>query len=269
VDAPDLTGSIVYSIFDNCENCNTTTTTTSTTTIGPTTTTTTLATTTTTTTTEGPPDNYYFARAYTCDGTCAFAFDTFVKMNGPGIIGKVYREPGAISLWSYELLNVTPITTGTVLSNVPFNSCLEACTNTPGTTTTTTAATTTTTTGATTTSTTSTTTLAPTLFYISNGSLDIIITDVKVNGVTLTGLSGGGFPIYPSENVNGTSTQFGAQNVDVYFSQTTTGQHIESYDSDLVYRCTNTGAPGSDIITFVGAAVGAGTFQISALDGSC
>jgi hypothetical protein len=45
MDAPDLTGSIVYSVFDNCETCNTTTTTTSTTTttLGPTTTTTTFS----------------------------------------------------------------------------------------------------------------------------------------------------------------------------------------------------------------------------------
>ena len=49
-------------------------------------------------------------------------------MPGPGVIGKFYREPGAISLWSYELVNTTTITTGTYLTNVPFNSCLLACT---------------------------------------------------------------------------------------------------------------------------------------------
>jgi hypothetical protein len=104
-------------------------TTTTTTTVPPTTTTTTTITpTTTTTTTLAPADNYYFARAYVCDGTCNYAFDTFVKMPGPGVIGKFYREPGAISLWSYELVNTTTITTGTYLTNVPFNSCLLACT---------------------------------------------------------------------------------------------------------------------------------------------
>jgi len=141
----DLTGSILYNVYNNCEDCGAPTTTTTTTT-STTSTTTTIAPTTTTTTTEGPPDHFYFAHAYVCDGSCNFAFDTYVRMNGAGVIGKFYREPGAISLWSYELVSVVPIYTGTILSNVPFNSCLAACSNTPATTTTTTAGTTTTTT---------------------------------------------------------------------------------------------------------------------------
>ena len=57
MDAPDLTGSIVYNIYDSCEICNitTTTTTTSTTTTTTSTTTTTTAAPTTTTTTIPPP----------------------------------------------------------------------------------------------------------------------------------------------------------------------------------------------------------------------
>jgi hypothetical protein len=84
---------------------------------------------TTSTTTLPPADNYYFARAYVCDGTCNYNFDTFVKMAGPGIIGKFYREPGPISLWSYELVATVPITTGTYLTNLAFNSCALACVN--------------------------------------------------------------------------------------------------------------------------------------------
>ena len=129
-----ISGAVTLNIVGNCltEDCPPTTTTTSTTS------------TSTTTTTLPPADNYYFARAYNC-GDCSFAFDTYVKMAGAGVIGKVYREPGAISIYSFELLSTSMITTGTYVINTPFNSCSEACS---GITTTTTSTTTTTTTAA-------------------------------------------------------------------------------------------------------------------------
>jgi len=107
-------------------------TTTSTTTIPPTTTTsttttsTTSTTSTTTTTTLPPADHYYFAEAYNCGG-CSFAFNTYVKMAGAGVIGKFYAEP-PLSFYSYKLLNVTAITTGQYLINIPYNTCALACT---------------------------------------------------------------------------------------------------------------------------------------------
>jgi hypothetical protein len=109
------------------------------------------------------------------------------------------------------------------------------------------------------------------LFYINNtgGALDITITDVKVNGVSLTGLTGGGFPVSPGENINGYSNQLGTQDVIVYYSNYIYGQHIEAYDSDLTYYCNNTVGIGSQTATFSGAKVGSGTFQIYAADGSC
>jgi uncharacterized membrane protein len=107
-------------------------TTTSTTTIPPTTTTsttttsTTSTTSTTTTTTLPPADHYYFAEAYNCGG-CSFAFNTYVKMAGAGVIGKFYAEP-PLSFYSYKLLSVSAITTGQYLINIPYNTCALACT---------------------------------------------------------------------------------------------------------------------------------------------
>jgi len=98
-----------------------TTTTTSTTTIAPVTTTTTS-----TTTTLPPADHYYFAEAYNCGG-CSFAFNTYVKMAGAGVIGKFYAEP-PLSFYSYKLLSVSAITTGQYLINIPYNTCALACT---------------------------------------------------------------------------------------------------------------------------------------------
>ena len=107
-------------------------TTTSTTTIPPTTTTsttttsTTSTTSTTTTTTLPPADHYYFAEAYNCGG-CSFAFNTYVKMAGAGVIGQFYAEP-PLSFYSYKLLSVSAITTGQYLINIPYNTCALACT---------------------------------------------------------------------------------------------------------------------------------------------
>ncbi len=110
----------------------------------------------------------------------------------------------------------------------------------------------------------------PTLFYIENSSLDIVITDVKVNGVSLTGVTGTGFPLYSGDTVNGYSNQIGTQDVDIYYSLSTPGQHIEGYDSDLNFYCNATvGTGGGKVTQFGGAYVGAGTFQIYALDGTC
>ena len=121
----------------------------------------------------------------------------------------------------------------------------------------------------TTTTTSTTTTSAGTLFYISNSSLDIIITDVKVNGVSVYGATGSGFPVYTGENINAYSNQIGVYDVDIYYSNAITGQHIEGYDSDLNFYCNATVGIGSNTTQFGGATIGAGTFQIYALDGSC
>jgi hypothetical protein len=158
VDAPDLTGSIIYSIFDNCENCNTTTTTTSTTTtIAPTTTTTTCA-------------NPTLYLASTSGDACA-------QTNGQLLTNISHTDSFVCPYCDWTTLNSTEIPslangtyyvsdgtnvrswTKTSTPSVLYNP--SACSGCPTTTTTTTLATTTTTTTLATTTTT-TTTVAPT-----------------------------------------------------------------------------------------------------------
>ena len=108
-----------------------------------------------------------------------------------------------------------------------------------------------------------------TLFYIENSSLDIVINDVKVNGVSLTGVTGTGFPLSTGDTVNGYSNQLGTQDVEILYYNGVTGQHFDVYDSDLTLTCVGTVGTGTNTATVYGAVVGAGTFQIYALDGVC
>jgi hypothetical protein len=107
-----------------------------------------------------------------------------------------------------------------------------------------------------------------TLFYISNSSLDISITDVKVNGISLTGATGAGFPVNSGDSINAYSNIQGTFNVDIYYSSGIYGQRIEGYDSNSTFYCNNTNI-GSNVAQFGGASVGSGTFQIYAYDGGC
>jgi len=110
---------------------------------------------------------------------------------------------------------------------------------------------------------------SPTLFYISNSSLDISITDVQVNGVSLYGATGAGFPVNSGDSINAYSTQLGTQNVNIFYTNSIYGQNIQGYDSNLIYYCNDTIGVGAHTAQFGGAYVGSGTFQIYAYDGSC
>lgn len=109
----------------------------------------------------------------------------------------------------------------------------------------------------------------PTLFYISNSSLDISISDVQVNGVSVYGATGAGFPVNSGDSINAYSNQQGTYNVDIFYSNSIYGQRIEGYDSNLTFYCNDTIGIGSHTAQFGGAYVGSGTFQIYAYDGSC
>jgi hypothetical protein len=163
MDTPDLTGSIIYNIFDNCDACGApTTTTTTTTTVAPTTTTTTLE-----------PDVYYTGVDCCGNGiTCKI----MVKASVAGGLPEPF--PYGVYVPGKGCFNITAFTTS---SSVDFAYVTQAqklsyfygegacsfCVSTYGcpTTTTTAGPTTTTTAGPTTTTTagpTTTTTLAPT-----------------------------------------------------------------------------------------------------------
>jgi hypothetical protein len=106
-----------------------------------------------------------------------------------------------------------------------------------------------------------------TTFYIDNSSLDIIITNVTVDGNSLSNISGSGFPVYAGSNITGEYAQ-GTFDVIIYYSASNSGQRIETNDSNLNFTCTNA-STGSNSITLSGAAVGGGAFQIYAYDGTC
>lgn len=108
-------------------------------------------------------------------------------------------------------------------------------------------------------------------FYISNSSLDVIIDDVQVNGVSLTGVTGVGFPLSTGDSINGYSNQIGTYDVDIFYSLGVAGQHIEGTDCASTFFCNATvGTGGGKVTQFGGAVVNTSTtFSIYAYDGSC
>ncbi len=168
-----------------------------------------------------------------------------------------------------------PITTTTSTSTSSTTTTSTTSTTTteaPTTTTTSTSSTTTTTTSSTSTSTTTSTTTTedPTAdIFLSNSSLDISITQVRVNGVAASLISGS-LPCGPSSGATFETTQIGVVNIDVDYSVTIGGQHISFVDSDSNPYCENTGSPGSHTATFISAIVnGAFGVFIDAADGTC
>ena len=131
-----------------------------------------------------------------------------------------------------------------------------------------TSTTTTTTTAAPTTSTTTTTTtLAPNIF-ITNGSLDIEISNVNFNGVDATFVAG----VYPNTTGNGTdlyTDQVGTYTMLVFRSNAVAGQHITVTDSNGTPQCILF-SNGSQNETYTGVVYdGVTPIQIDAQDGAC
>jgi hypothetical protein len=124
----------------------------------------------------------------------------------------------------------------------------------------------------TTTTTTTTTTAAPTVdIYIGNTlSLDIVIYDMRINGVSVIWSgSGPNFPLNPGDNGGFTSTQIGVQNIEIDYSTDIAGQNITFTDSDIVQTCTPTNIPSGTMSIF-GAQITAGTtIYVAAADGAC
>jgi hypothetical protein len=103
---------------------------------------------------------------------------------------------------------------------------------------------------------------------ITNGSLDIQITSVYVNGV-LTSVTGGSLPNTTGNGTNLSTTQVGVYTVDVNYSCSVAGQKITLTDSDLFSTCQDTNT-GSNTMTFTSVKVA--TYHnviIDATDGVC
>jgi uncharacterized delta-60 repeat protein len=107
--------------------------------------------------------------------------------------------------------------------------------------------------------------------FVSNStSLDVSITDVEINGVSVTYDVGTNFPIDPAESGQFITTQLGTYNIVVYYGTSLSGQHIDVTDSNSNLTCGNTGSPGSNTFTVTGAVInGANPVYVDALDGSC
>jgi uncharacterized delta-60 repeat protein len=103
---------------------------------------------------------------------------------------------------------------------------------------------------------------------ITNGSLDIQIISVVVNGVT-TSVIGGSLPNTTGNGTNLSTTQIGTYTIDVNYSCGVAGQKITLTDSDLFSTCINTNT-GSNTATFTTQVVA--TYHnvlIDAQDGTC
>ena len=106
--------------------------------------------------------------------------------------------------------------------------------------------------------------------YISNSSLDISITDVEINGVSVTYDGGQNFPVDTSDNGFFTTTQLGTYNIVVYYSASISGQHIDVTDSNSTLTCHNVPGNGSGTFTVTSAIINTVvTVNIDVLDGAC
>jgi hypothetical protein len=138
----------------------------------------------------------------------------------------VCNAAGATTTTSTTTSTTAPPTTSTTTSTTTAPS-------TSTTTTTTTVAPTTTTTS----TTTSTTTLLAAPLRVENTlSLDISVSNVTVNAVTATPLTGS-YPIPAGDNRDLTTTQFGTYSITVTFTNTITGQRITVTDSNGTSQC--------------------------------
>ena len=106
--------------------------------------------------------------------------------------------------------------------------------------------------------------------YISNSSLDISITDVEINGVSVTHDGGQNFPVDTSDNGFFTTTQLGTYNIVVYYGASISGQHIDVTDSNSTLTCHNVPGNGSGTFTVTSAIINTVvTVNIDVLDGAC
>ena len=191
-----------------------------------------------------------------------------------GITGQIIRvtdSNGTIQTQTIPNPNSGNITFTGVYFNTSVQVLIECLPAPPPTTTTTSTTTTTTTEEPTTTSTTTTTTTSNEVsIYINNtNSLDVPITDMTINGETVTFVGGSNFTITAGNNGSFSSTELGTQTVIIYYSAHTSGQNIAFTDSDSTVSCQNlSGGAGS--FTISNAVIDAGTtIYVTVSDGAC
>lgn len=103
---------------------------------------------------------------------------------------------------------------------------------------------------------------------LDNTSLDISISDVQVDTIDAD-ITSGSLPNTTGNNTQFTTEKTGIYDVDLAWSASIAGQHIELTDSDGNEFCENIGT-GSGTVTFVGVSIRPETaVQIEAADGTC
>ena len=102
--------------------------------------------------------------------------------------------------------------------------------------------------------------------YIANTSLDISISDVQLNGTSMTGIS---FPVTPGNNAMGYSTFMGTgATLTVSYTFSISGQHIGFTDSALTSACADL-PPSTSPHDFTGVVAGATAMYLDVGDGAC
>jgi hypothetical protein len=107
--------------------------------------------------------------------------------------------------------------------------------------------------------------------YVSvfNGSLDLPITDVTVNGVSVSYISGTNFPVIAGENGYFYTTEIGTYTIVASYGGHTSGQNITVTDSDSTSTCQDTNG-GSGNITVDNSVITSNTdLYVTAADGAC
>lgn len=161
----------------------------------------------------------------------------------------------------------TPEPTTTTTSTTTTTTTAEPTTTSTTTTTTTAEPTTTTTTSTTTT----TTTTGYATIYGTNGSLDIVISRVSVDGIDVL-VTGGSFPLTSGNGTTMATNHIGtSQEVLVEYASSTSGQNITLTDSYGVPHCLNANSSGfTTFYTFSSIPVLEGfPLYLTASDGTC
>jgi len=192
------------------------------------------------------------------DGIYSDGVNTYTVSGGAGLITATGTCP-----------TTTTTTTTTTLAPTTTTTTTTTTTEAPTTTTTTTTTTVAPPPPTTTTTTTTTTTVANPDLQVSNGSLDITVSNVSVNGVTATPITGS-YPIPAGDTRQLDTTQIGTFDITVTWSSSISGQNITVTDSNGTVQCQAAGNGSNITLTFPNCVVdGVTTVLIDPADGNC
>ena len=106
--------------------------------------------------------------------------------------------------------------------------------------------------------------------YITNASLDLVITSFTVNSIPVTHTSGNNFPITTGNSGNFITNDVGGGKI-VQFTYTGNipGQHVTFYDTSYFGNCYQTNGSPDTIVIYGQQMDAGGTATLQAADGAC